>query len=486
MKNNVFENHEMAKGKLTNKEIKRLKERLEYKARLVWDEISSAEKKRAFALGEAYKIFLDRAKTEREAVTYLRETALERGFSENPKPSSGEPFIRVFQNKTMALVKPGNGNPEGGVRLIVSHIDSPRLDLKQKPLYEEVDLTFLKTHYYGGIKKFQWLARPLALHGRIIRSDGRIVDLAVGENPTDPVFTILDLLPHLARKIQYEKKLAVAIPGEKLNLLVGSLPYGNEETKDRFKLAVLDYLNRTYGLVEEDLISAELEVVPAEGARDVGWDRALVGAYGQDDRICAFSSLMAFLDMARSKRPAVVIFVDKEEIGSEGATGAKSRFLESVIRDLLICTGTGAEAHAVFNVLSSSRALSGDVTGALDPDYQEVHEKRNAARIGYGVCLSKFTGHGGKVGANDANAEYVGWLRKLFKQGKVVWQTGELGKVDAGGGGTVSKFLAPYGMEIIDCGPPVLSMHSPFEIAHKGDLHMTYKGYKAFLEASDD
>lgn len=476
----------MKQGEPTKKEIKRLREQLEYKSRLVWDVISSAEKKRVFALSQAYKKFLDRAKTEREAVTAIRETALDRGFTEKPKPGSSKPFIRVFHNKSLALVRPGKGTLEGGVRLIVSHIDAPRLDLKQKPLYEETDLTFLKTHYYGGVKKFQWLARPLALHGRIIRTDGEIIDLAVGEDGDDPVFTILDLLPHLARRAQYEKRLGVAIPGEKLNLIVGSLPYGNEETKDRFKLAVLDYLHRTYGLVEEDLISAELEVVPAEKARDVGWDRALVGAYGQDDRICAFSSLMAMLDMAQSDRPAVVFFVDKEEIGSEGATGAKSKFLESVIGDLMISMGVGAEDRRLFDVLSSSRALSGDVTGALDPDYQEVHEKRNAARMGYGVCLSKFTGHGGKVGANDANAEYMGWLRTLFNRKKVVWQTGELGKVDVGGGGTVSKFLAVYGMEIVDCGPAVLSMHSPFEIAHKGDIHMTYKGYKAFLEAPRD
>ena len=476
----------MTQEEPTKKEIKRLKERLEYKSRLVWDVISSTDKKRVFALSEAYKTFLDRAKTEREAVQFIRETALGRGFTEKPAPGSSQPFIRVFQNKSLALVRPGKGSLEGGVRLIVSHVDAPRLDFKQKPLYEETDLSFLKTHYYGGIKKFQWLARPLALHGRIIRADGEIVDLAVGEDRDDPVFTILDLLPHLARKAQYEKKLGLAIPGEKLNLIAGSLPYGREETKDRFKLAVLDYLHRTYGLVEEDLISAELEVVPAEKARDVGWDRALVGAYGQDDRICAFSSLMAVLDMAKSERPAVVLFVDKEEIGSEGATGAKSKFLESVIGDLMDCMGVEADDRRLFHVLSSSRALSGDVTGALDPDYQEVHEKRNAARMGYGVCLSKFTGHGGKVGANDANAEYMGWLRRLFNRKKVVWQTGELGKVDVGGGGTVSKFLAVYGMEIVDCGPAVLSMHSPFEIAHKGDFHMTYKGYKAFLEAPRD
>ncbi|MFZ7113558.1 MAG: aminopeptidase, partial [Desulfatiglandales bacterium] len=378
----------MTKGELTKKEIKRLRERLEYKARLVWDVIPPAEKKEVFALGEVYKKFLDRAKTEREAVAHIRRTALENGFSENPAPGSCRPFFRAFHGKSIALVRPCKGQTEQGVRLIVSHLDAPRLDLKQKPLYEEADLSFLKTHYYGGIKKFQWLARPLALHGRIIRGDGETIDLAVGEDPADPVFTILDLLPHLARKTQYEKKLALAIPGEKLNLLAGSLPLGEADDNCRFKLAVLEYLSRTYGLVEEDLISAELEVVPAEKARDVGWDRALVGAYGQDDRICAFASLKAVLDTTRNDTAAVVLFVDKEEIGSDGATSAKSRFIESVIGDLLQCMGQEPDSRAVFRMLSSSRALSGDVTGALDPDYPEVHEKRNAARLGYGLCLT--------------------------------------------------------------------------------------------------
>lgn len=472
----------MEKIDLTKKGIKRLQERLEYRPELVWDAVSSAEKKRVFSLGESYKRFLDQAKTEREAVSCIRDMALQKAFSENPKPGSSTPMIRVFRGKSIALARPGKRSPEEGLRLIVSHIDAPRLDLKQKPLYEEVDLSFFKTHYYGGIKKFHWLARPLAIHGRIVKSDGDMVDIAIGEKESDPVFTILDVLPHLARKIQYEKKLDVAIGGEKLNLIVGSLPLGDRETKERFKLAVLEHLYRTYGLVEEDLISAELEVVPAEKARDVGWDRALVGAYGQDDRICAFASLMALLNMKEAEKSALVIFVDKEEVGSDGATSAKSKFLESVVGDLMVNMGSTPSTQDIYRALARSQAISADVTGALDPDYQEVHEKRNAARLGYGVCLTKFTGHGGKVGANDANAEYLGWLRGLFNKEKVIWQTGELGKVDAGGGGTVAKFLAVYGMEIIDCGPPVLSMHSPFEIAHKGDVHMTYRGYRAFLE----
>ena len=333
----------MAKKDSTKKDMEKLREKLIYSPRLIWDAIGSAEKKKVFSFGEEYKEFLDRAKTEREAVVCIRRTARDNRFSENVKPGSCMPMIRVFHEKAIALVKPGTGRLEDGIHLIVSHIDSPRLDLKQKPLYEKVDLAFLKTHYYGGIKKFQWLTRPLAIHGRIVKADGDVVDIAVGEDEADPVFTVLDLLPHLSRKAQYDKKLNEAIVGEKLNLIVGSLPLGDEETRDRFKLSVLNILNTTYGLTEEDLVSAELEVVPAGKSRDVGWDRTLVGAYGQDDRSSAFSSLKALLDMKKSERTAVVLFVDKEEVGSEGATGAKSKFLESVVCDLMENMGRGVK-----------------------------------------------------------------------------------------------------------------------------------------------
>jgi len=474
----------MAQKKLTKKQIKDLSKKLAYTPSLVWDEISAAQRKQVFSFAERYKAFLDEAKTEREAVLSIRGMAEEAGFLLEPGKGPQGQLIRIFHNKTIALVRHGKAPLKEGIRIIVSHIDAPRLDLKQRPLYEDVDLAFLKTHYYGGIKKFQWLSRPLAIHGRIVKKDGNLLDLSIGEAETDPVFTVLDLLPHLARKAQYEKKLGEAIAGEKLNLIVGSLPLGDRETKERFKLAVLNFLNEAYGLTEEDLVSAELEVVPAGRARDVGWDRALVGSYGQDDRICAYAGLRAILDMENSEKAAIVLFVDKEEIGSDGATGAKSRFLESVVGDLIEQMRQSPSALEIFRILSRSQALSADVNGALDPDYQEVHEKQNAARIGYGVCLTKFTGHGGKYNANDADAEYVAWLRSLFNREKVIWQTGELGKIDEGGGGTVAKFLAPYGMDIIDCGPAILSMHSPFEIAHKGDLYMTYKGFRAFLEAT--
>jgi len=455
--------------------LKELKEKLFYEPKLVWDSLTDKEKEDVFKLAEEYKSFLDKAKTEREAVLFIKEQA----------EASNIPFVKVFRNKVIALARPGKEDISAGIRLIVSHIDAPRLDLKQRPIYEKWDMSFLKTHYYGGIKKYQWLARPLAIHGRIIKADGSVLDISIGEKEDDPVFTVLDLLPHLAKKEQYEKKLAEAIQAEKMNVLIGALPIGDKETKDRFKLAILKKLNEEYGIVEEDFISAELEVVPAGRARDVGFDRSMIGAYGQDDRICAFSCLKAILDCKENQKLAIALFVDKEEIGSDGATGAKAKLLEMFISDIIKEAGGKASVSEIYSVLSKSKALSADVNGALDPDYEEVHEKQNAARLGYGVCVTKFTGHRGKYEANDADAEYVGWIRRLFNENGVVWQTGELGKVDEGGGGTVAKYIAVYGIETVDCGPAILCMHSPFEISHKGDLYMTYKAYKVFFESSD-
>ena len=460
---------------MKKEEIKRLKEEIFYEPRLVWDKIKDEEKDKAFSLADEYKNFLDNAKTEREAASYIEDTAKKVGIS----------FVKVFRGKAVALARPGREDVSNGIRLIVSHIDAPRLDLKQRPIYENVDMVFLKTHYYGGIKKYQWLARPLAIHGRIVKADGSTLDIRVGEDEKDPVFTVLDLLPHLAKREQFEKKLAEAIEAEKMNVLVGALPLGDKETKERFKLCILKYLKDQYGIVEEDFISAELEVVPAGKARDVGWDRSLIGAYGQDDRICAFSSLKAILDCKDNQKTVIALFLDKEEIGSEGATSARSKLLESFLSDILKDMGARPSVADIYSLLIRSKAISADVNGALDPDYQDLHEKRNAARLGYGVCITKFTGHRGKYEANDADAEYVGWIRRIFNKNGVIWQTGELGKVDEGGGGTVAKFLASYGMEIVDCGPAILSMHSPFEIAHKGDLYMTYKGYKVFFEAEE-
>ncbi|MFO7761972.1 MAG: aminopeptidase [Thermodesulfobacteriota bacterium] len=468
---------------MKKQEIKKMSEKLLSKRRFVWDVMTEKEKAAVWEFNGQYKDFLNSAKTEREAVDRIICIAGEAGFSSDPGAAKPVRMVKSFLGKSVALCLLGKRPMEEGVNLIVSHVDSPRLDLKQNPLYEDIDLAFMKTHYYGGIKKFQWLTRPLAIHGRVIRSDGSTLDIVVGEDDADPVFTVADILPHLARKVQTDKKVSEAFEGEKLNLMVGSLPFGNKDTKDRFKLAILGILNERYAIIEEDLISAELEAVPAGSARDVGWDRGLTGAYGHDDRSCVFTSLRAVTDLKRPQKTAIALFVDKEEIGSDGASGAKSKFLESVVADLMIAQGKEPLYHGIQKVLMNSKAISADVNGAMDPDFQDVHEKRNAARLGYGICLTKFTGSGGKYGASDANAEYVGWLRNLFNQKKVVWQTGELGKVDEGGGGTVAKFLARYGMNIMDCGPAVLSMHSPFEIVHKGDIYMNYKAYKVFFES---
>ena len=472
------------KRNLSKAKVEQLRKQLVRKSQLVWDVLKPSEKKKVFEFAERYKSFLDAAKTEREAVRFIEALGKEKGFKDITRTRSGKRFYKINKNKSIALAVLGKRPLRARVNLVASHIDAPRLDLKQNPLYEEVDLAFLKTHYYGGIKKYQWLARPLAIHGKVLKKDGSHVDLSVGEAADDPVFTIADLLPHLSRKLQNEKKVVDAFEGEKLNVLVGSLPLGDDETKERFKLAMLEYLFTTYGIVEEDLMSAEIEIVPAGKARDIGWDRSLLGAYGQDDRVCTYAALEAVVGTRTPETTALAFFIDKEEIGSDGSTGAKSHFLEDFVADLFEVVGEKPTGRALRSCLISSKALSADANGALDPDYQEVHEKRNAARIGYGVCITKFTGSGGKYGSSDANAEYLAEIRQLFNKNRVVWQTGELGKVDEGGGGTIAKFLAVYGMEVLDCGTPLLSMHSPFEIASKADIYMTYKGYSAFLKST--
>ncbi|MFH1596880.1 MAG: aminopeptidase [Pseudomonadota bacterium] len=462
-------------------ELQQLRDRLMVTPRLVWDRVDQAERAAIFAYAEDYKAFLDRVKTEREAVNEISAQAGNRGFVELINGTTGPRTFYTYKGKTIILAVQGRRPLTQGLRLVASHIDSPRLDLKQYPLYEDTDLAFLKTQYYGGIKKYQWLARPLAIHGVVLKSDGRRVELTVGEDPGDPVFTVLDLLPHLARKAQMDKKVTDAFEGEKLNVLVGSLPLGDADTKERFKLYLLKHLEERYGIREEDFISAELELVPAGPARDLGWDRSLVGAYGQDDRSCAYASLRALLDLQEPEYTCLALFYDKEETGSEGNTSAKCCLLEEMVELLLERAGESPLARR--RTLMASKAISADVTGAMDPDYPEVHEKRNAARLGYGVAFSKYGGSGGKYYTSDANAEYVAWLRKIFREYGVIWQAGQLGKVDEGGGGTIAKYLAIHGLEIIDCGTPLLSMHSPFEVASKADLYMTCKAYQAFFKA---
>ncbi|HSO72397.1 MAG TPA: aminopeptidase [Thermodesulfobacteriota bacterium] len=459
--------------------LKEMQDRLTMTPRLLWDHLEQAERDAVETFADGYKQFLDQAKTEREAVLEVERQALANGFVDLYSGQSGSKFILNYRGKTVALAVLGQRPVRQGLRILAAHIDSPRLDLKQNPLYEEADLVFLKTHYYGGIKKYQWLARPLALHGVIFKENGEAITLRLGEDPADPVFTVCDLLPHLARKVQMDKKVDEAFIGEKLNLLVGSLPLGDKETKERFKLHLLNLLFERYGLMEEDLISAELEAVPAGPARDIGWDRSLVGGYGQDDRAAAYPALQAILDLENPLCACLTFLVDKEEVGSSGNTSAQSVLLEELVAQLLERQGESASQRR--QALMLSQAISGDVAAALDPDWPEVYEKRNAARLGYGVVLTKFTGHGGKYHANDAHAEYVHLVRKIFNENGVIWQAAELGKIDEGGGGTIAKFLAAYGMDIVDCGPALLSMHSPFEIGSKADLYMTYKAFRSFL-----
>ncbi|MBN1883851.1 MAG: aminopeptidase [Deltaproteobacteria bacterium] len=463
---------------------KKLEEKLLYRPKPVWDKINGDQRNELFSLADDYKAFLAAAKTERLAVRDIVTRAKERGFVD-AATAEGKTAKKLFmtnRNKAAALAVIGTEKPANGLSLIVSHIDSPRLDLKQRPLYEDIELALMKTHYYGGIKKYNWVSRPLSLHGVVITADGKEVEISIGEDPDDPVFTVSDLLIHLAGKAQMEKKISEAVPAEKLNILCGSIPFTDAEVKERVKLAVMSLLNDTYGIVEEDLISAELEMTPAGPPRDVGFDRSMIGGYGQDDRISAFSSLRAALDAEHPARSFAVFFMDKEEIGSEGVTGARGRFIEEVMSELLDRTEKVRIPDDMIGAFSRSVCLSADVNGALDPDYQEVHEAKNAARLGYGVCVTKFTGSRGKSMASDASAELVGRVRKLFNENNVVWQHGELGKVDEGGGGTIAKDIAERGIDVIDCGPVLLDMHSPFEISSKADLYMAYRGFRVFLE----
>ncbi|OPY70280.1 MAG: putative M18 family aminopeptidase 1 [Syntrophorhabdus sp. PtaU1.Bin002] len=444
-----------------------------------WKKKSQEERESIFLFSEGYKTFLDRAKTEREAVRRILQDLSNHGFSEDP--TAGKVVQTNRGKETIAFVK-GEQNPAEGCNIIVAHIDAPRLDLKQNPLYEDVGLGLLKTHYYGGIKKYQWVAMPLAIHGTIVKTDGRAVELVIGEEETDPVFSIDDLLPHLSRKTQDEKKLSEAIDGEKLTLLFGSIPVVGEE-KEAVSKHILGLLGDRYGIVEEDLVSSEIEVVPAFKARDVGIDRSMVGAYGQDDRASVYPLLKAISEIGTPLRSCFAIFIDKEEIGSEGNTSMKSAFLRIFLDDVLQERAAKSSESFMRKMLFRSRALSADVNGAVNPMFQDVHEKQNACYLGYGLCVTKFTGHGGKVGANDAHAEYIAEIRRIFEKEGIIWQTGELGKIDEGGGGTVAKYLAEYGMDIVDCGAPLLTMHSPFEISSKLDIYETYRAFKAFLES---
>lgn len=452
-----------------------LSEKLFRKSQNVYD--ADVSKEDIFAFGDDYKEFLSSAKTERLTVEKAVELLESKGFKEfdGKCAKPGDKIYSVNRGKGLAAAIVGEEIAEG-VNIVAAHIDSPRLDLKPNPLYEDISVALLKTHYYGGIKKYQWTTVPMAIHGVVYKENGERVDISLGEDENEPCFCVSDLLIHLAGD-QMGKKLSDGIDGENLNLLAGSVPDSDKEEKERVKLAILKLLNEKYGICEEDFLSAELEAVPAGKARDIGFDRGLIGSYGHDDRVCAYTGLRAMLDANRVKRTAVLILADKEEIGSTGNTGMKSKFYENFIYD--IAEACGADGR---RVISKSNCLSADVCNAVDPQYQSVSERNNAAYLNCGVGLIKYTGARGKSGTSDASAEFIAKLRKLFSENNVIWQAAELGKVDAGGGGTVAQYVAQLDVETIDCGVPLLSMHAPFEIAAKADIYMAYKAYKAFYE----
>lgn len=456
------------------------------KSNQTWKDATPEMKKEIMDFAEGYMKFLDKAKTEREAVKTIVSMAESSGFknvndTEELKP--GDCVYGINKNKSIYLAVMGRQPLTNGFNAVGAHIDAPRLDLKQNPLYEDSDLALLKTHYYGGIKKYQWTTVPLALHGVVALTDGTVVDVNIGEDENDPVFLVTDLLPHLAAK-QNAKKLSDGVPAENLNILIGSMPDENADS-DAVKSAILAILKEKYGMEEEDFRSAEIEAVPAAKARSLGIDRSMVAAYGQDDRVCAYPSFMALTEIAGAaespERTAICILSDKEEIGSIGNTGMESHNFELFLMELLEKTGI-INPYALQRTFSSSRALSADVTAAFDPNYPEVMEKHNAAFMGRGISLKKYTGARGKSGASDANAEFVGYVRGIFKEAGITCQSSEMGKVDEGGGGTIAYILANRGMDVLDCGVPIHSMHSPYESASKYDIYMAYMGYKAFLK----
>lgn len=428
---------------------------------------------------EDYKKFLNAAKTEREACAEAIKRAKAAGFTEYDPVAdykAGDKFYFCNREKSVILTVMGKKPLAEGIRLAAAHIDSPRLDLKQHPLYEDRELALFKTHYYGGIKKYQWTTIPMSLHGVIVKANGEKVSVAIGEDEGDPVFCVTDLLIHLASE-QMKRTLAEGVKGEELNLLIGSRPFKDDKVSKKVKLNIMSILNEKYGITEHDFVSAELEIVPAFKARDLGFDRSMVGGYGQDDRVCSYPALQAILGCEAPEHTCMTILTDKEETGSDGNTGLNSSYLPYFIDDL--AAKQGAKSH---NVISKSLCLSADVNAAEDPTFADVTETRNASKLNYGVVITKYTGARGKSGTSDASAEFVGRIRKMMNDGGVIWQTGELGKVDAGGGGTVAQYIANLDMDVIDVGVPVLSMHAPFEVTAKLDTYMAYKAFSVFFK----
>ncbi len=460
-------------------EVKKLKEKLFYEKKngLLRVDGDTLDKIQEYC--EGYKVYLNKAKTEREAVAAAVALAEEKGFEPfviGKEYNAGDKVYFNNRGKTVAFAVIGKQSSEKGINITAAHVDSPRLDLKPNPLYEELELALFKTHYYGGIKKYQWTAMPLALHGVFAKKDGSVTVVNIGEDSADPKFVINDLLPHLARE-QNKRTLSDGIRGEELNVLIGSMPFKSDEGSELVKLNILKLLNEKYGVTEEDFLSAELELVPAAKSSDIGFDRSLIGAYGQDDRVCAYPALTAVLNVEKPEKTAIAILTDKEEIGSMGNTGLQSDFLSHVIHDICVMQGCD-ETVAKRN----SKCLSADVNAGIDPTFQDVMERRNASFLNYGVVLTKYTGGGGKSSTSDASAEYVAEIRAMLDRADIVWQTGELGRVDAGGGGTVAMYVANLGIDVIDLGVPVLSMHAPYETTAKLDVYMCYRAMYEFMK----
>ena len=460
-----------------------LKEKLFDKKENGWKSVNDEKRQAIFDFSKGYMDFLNQAKTEREFVKKARKLADQNGFKDIIEFDTLKPGDKVYfvnRNKSMYLAVIGTESIEKGLHIIGSHVDSPRLDLKPNPLYEDTEMAYFKTHYYGGIKKYQWTTIPLSIHGTIVKTNGEKIDICIGEDENDPIFTITDLLPHLAQD-QMEKKLKNGIDGEDLNLLIGSIPY-EEKGKDQVKLNILNILHQKYGITEADLTSTEIEVVPAFRARSMGFDESMVAAYGQDDKVCAYTSLVAMMELENVKNTAICILSDKEEIGSMGNTGMESHMFDFFVSEILNKLGVN-KPNLLDKVFCFSKMLSSDVDAGFDPIYASVSDKINAGFLGKGISLNKYTGARGKSGASDANAEYVAWVRKVLEENDIHYQVAELGKVDVGGGGTIAYIIANKGADVIDCGVPVLSMHAPYEVTSKYDIYSAYKTYKAFWNA---
>ena len=461
---------------------KELYEKLKYKRKNAYKEMSDTERREMLDLADDYREFLDKGKTERECVTEAIALAEKNGFvpfDSKDTLKAGDKVYFINRSKNIMLAVIGTDDIENGLNIVGAHIDSPRLDLKQNPLYESDGLALFKTHYYGGIKKYQWTAIPLALHGVVYKKDGEKVEITVGEKDDDPVFTVTDLLPHLA-KDQMNKSMLEGIEGEALNILIGGIGAGSDEISERVKFNILNILSVAYDITEEDFLRAEIEVVPAFKARNVGLDNSFVGAYGQDDRVCAYTALRSIFDVENPSRTAICILVDKEEIGSVGNTGMLSKFFDMAVAELIAKVKGSCDMISYNRTISNSACLSSDVGAAFDPTYPSVSEKNNQAFAGGGLVLMKYTGARGKSEASDASAEFVSEITAILDKNAVVYQTSELGKVDQGGGGTIAMYVANLNMDVIDCGVPVLSMHSPFEVTAKSDIYMAYKAYLAF------